>query len=372
MASLQVRASRPTAGSLVSDTLTIQSHKGPYTVRFGEGVLQNPDRFIEPSSHVLIDANVARLYAAPLRALLAKPNTITIEALEASKSLEGMIPLFEQVVRNSIRRDHTLVAIGGGIVQDATCFIASTLLRGVPWQFVPTTLLAQADSCIGSKSSINLGGRKNLLGTFNPPTQIFVELAFLDTLEDKEIRSGIGEIAKVHAIEGQSAFDALARDFDTLFTDREVLAQYTRSALRIKQRYIEADEFDLGIRNIFNYGHSFGHAIESATTYAVPHGIAVAMGMDAANALAVSRGLTPARHYNRMHGVLESLYSAYTRTSVSIDRVLDALMSDKKNTSSALGLILPVGGDAAIQRLLIERDDTLIDQVRTVVAALFQ
>ena len=356
----------------MSDTLTIQSHKGPYTVEFGRGPLTDSTSYASGGVHLLVDATVARLYAAPLQELLAKPTTVTIEAHEDSKSLEGMIPLFEKVVRNGVRRDHTLVAIGGGIVQDATCFIASTLLRGVPWQFVPTTLLAQADSCIGSKSSINLGGRKNLLGTFNPPRRVFVDPAFLDTLDVKEIRSGIGEIAKVHAIAGRDTFDGFARDFDALFTDRAVLARHTRAALEIKQRYIEADEFDVGIRNIFNYGHSFGHAIESATHYAVPHGIAVAMGMDAANALSVARGLTPAVHYERMHGVLASLYAAFAGTAINVSDVLAALMSDKKNTSSALGLILPIGPDAEIQRLLIERDGTLMAQLGTVVGALFR
>ena len=356
----------------MSDTLVIQSHKGPYTVFFGDGVLHSPRRFADPTVHVLIDENVAKLYAGPVRELLTKPNTVQLTALEDSKSLEGMIPLFHRLVENGVRRDHTIAAIGGGIIQDAACFVASTLLRGVPWTFVPTTLLAQADSCIGSKSSINLGGRKNLLGTFNPPKEIFVDPAFLDTLDVREIRSGIGEIAKVHAIDGPASFDAFAADFPALFSDRSTLLRYTRAALRIKQRYIEIDEFDVGVRNIFNYGHSFGHAIESATDYAIPHGIAVAMGMDVANAVAVARALTPARHYTRMHGVLQDLYDAFRSTRLDVERMLNALASDKKNTSAALGLILPIGEDAAIQRVLIERDDALLDQIRTAVGAVFR
>lgn len=354
----------------MSETITIQSHKGPYSVLFGQGPLDDASAFEGPETHVIIDANVARLYAGPLARVLGKATTIAMEANEDTKSLEAMIPLFNGLVANGVRRDHTLVAIGGGVVQDATCFVASTLLRGVPWQFVPTTLLAQADSCIGSKSSINLGGRKNLLGTFNPPSTIFIDARFLDTLDPREIRSGIGEIAKVHAIEGQEAFDQFAGDLDQLFTDRAVLARYIRSALLIKQRYIEEDEFDAGVRNIFNYGHSFGHAIEAATRYAVPHGIAVAMGMDAANALAVARGLTPAHHHARMHPTLRALYGEYGKTPLDVEAVLDAMARDKKNTSSALGLILPSGPHARIQRILIDRDDTLLAQLRAVVSGL--
>lgn len=144
----------------MSDVLTIQSHKGPYTVHFGSGPLVDIAPFSAPGTHVIIDANVARLYAAPLKAICERPTTVVMEAFEDNKSLNAMIPLFETLVRNGVRRDHTLIAIGGGIVQDATCFVASTLLRGVPWQFVPTTLLAQADSCIGSKSSINLSSAR--------------------------------------------------------------------------------------------------------------------------------------------------------------------------------------------------------------------
>lgn len=358
-------------GSRVSDTLTIQSHKGPYTVYFGDGPLVDAAKFPAATSHILIDSNVARLYAGPLSDWLARPTTVVMDALEDNKSLEGLVPLFHQLVKNGIRRDHTLVAIGGGIVQDAACFMASTLLRGIAWQFVPTTLLAQADSCIGSKSSINLGGKKNLLGTFYPAEAVYVDAAFLDTLEPKDIRSGIGEIAKVHAIAGADAFDRFASEFDALFADRTVLDRYIRAALKIKQGYIEQDEFDRGIRNIFNYGHSFGHAIESAVNYAVPHGIAVAMGMDAANAVSVARGLTPPAHFARMHPLLRSLYNEYRGVRISLDDVLAAMMSDKKNTSSALGLILPIGPTAAIERRLIERDDTLITQIKTAVSGVF-
>ena len=136
------------------------------------------------------------------------------------------------------------------------------------------------------------------------------------------------------------------------------LRRYTESALRIKQRYIEEDEFDRGIRNVFNYGHSFGHAVESASSYAVPHGIAVAVGMDLANSIAVKRGALPAAHHNRMHRTLRKIYGNYHRVSVPPEAVWSALMKDKKNTSAALGLILPTGADAAITRVMVPPDAT--------------
>jgi 3-dehydroquinate synthase len=340
----------------VSDQLVIQSHTGPYTVAFHDGLPSDAAALLDGEPHFLIDANVARLYPRELRFALEHRTTIVIEATEENKSLHQTIPVFERLIRDKIRRDNPLVAIGGGIIQDITCFIASTLLRGLRWHFLPTTLLAQADSCIGSKSSINLGDTKNVLGTFNPPRQVHIHSGFLDTLEPKDLRSGVGEIIKVHAIEGRSAFDQLAAEFDHLFTDRAVLLKYVRAALSIKRRYIEEDEFDRGVRNIFNYGHSFGHAIESATHYRVPHGVAVTIGMDMANFIAVKRGLLPKSQYERMHPVLRKNYASYAATAIPLEALLSALMRDKKNTSTALRLIFPVGADAVIQATPVTSD----------------
>lgn len=358
------------AALVVSDELVVQSHSGPYVVNFDDTILSDPSRLLEDEPHFLVDGNVARLYRTELGSILERRNAIVIEATEANKSIENTIPVFERLVANKVRRGDTLVAIGGGIVQDVCCFIASTLLRGLRWRFVPTTLLAQADSCIGSKSSINLGATKNILGTFNPPRDIFVDPRFLGTLEHKDLQSGLGEILKVHAIAGVDAFDRLAADFDRLLVDGVLLQQYIRSALRIKQRFIEADEFDRGIRNVFNYGHSFGHAIESATQYGVPHGIAVSIGMDMANYVAVKRGMLPDAHYFRMHPTLRRNYADFARTSISVDTMLAALMKDKKNTSTMLGLILPVGELASVQRVDVPPDDAFGAQCAEFLAGL--
>jgi len=346
----------------VSDEMWIQSHAGPYSVAFHEDFPLDLFDGLENEPHFLVDANVARLYNSPLKPVLDHCNTIVIDATEENKSLQRTVPIFERLVENNVRRDHTLVAIGGGVVQDITCFISSTLLRGVAWRFVPTTLLAQADSCIGSKSSINLGKTKNILGTFNPPKTISIYSAFLDSLDSKDIRSGVGEIIKVHAISGVAAFDELAADFDRLIDDRSILQKYIRSALRIKQRYIEEDEYDRGIRNIFNYGHSFGHAIESATNYVVPHGIAVTMGMQIANFVALRRGLLPTEHYERMRPILRANYGFYAEEAIPIDALLTALLKDKKNTSTALRLVFPVGNKALIQTVSVLPDSELRGQ----------
>ena len=356
----------------MSEKIIIQSHKGPYTVFFDEDISNNIDSVFNNTPHFIVDAKVAHIYRVELNSVLKHPNTILIKATEENKSIGLIIPVIEQLVENKARRDHTLIAIGGGIIQDITCFIASTLMRGMMWKFYPTTLLAQSDSCIGSKSSINLSDTKNILGTFNPPNEIFICRTFLDTLDHQDILSGIGEILKVHAIQDKASFDQLSADYDQLLTDRVVLLRYIRDSLRIKQKYIEVDEFDRDIRNIFNYGHSFGHAIESATDFAVPHGIAVTIGMDMANRIAVLRNLLPEEHYHRMHSVLRKNYADFTSTIISVDSLLAALMKDKKNTASKLVLIFPLGEDARIERVKIVPDELFRQQCQQTLSEIFE
>lgn len=346
----------------MSENFDINSHKGLYSIFFKSKWLENLSASSLDGYIFLVDSKVALLFAEQLAPVLNHPKTILIEALERNKSIEQVIPIIEKLVATNVRRSDSLIAIGGGVIQDITCFIATIFLRGLNWKFVPTTLLAQADSCIGSKSSINISSAKNILGTFNPPSEIFVCPEFLDTLSEQEINSGIGEILKVHAIDSADTFSQLALNYDELKVNRLLLSQYVYQALLIKKKYIEIDEFDKGIRNIFNYGHSFGHAIESATKYLVPHGIAVSMGMDMANCISVLRGLTPMENFIRMHKVLKKNYEAFSRVQISLDEVISALKKDKKNTTTQLALIFPVGESAAIKKIDVLLDDDFCGQ----------
>lgn len=336
--------------------MIIQSHQGPYHVAFHDSVDAAKAGIDPQTTHFLIDENIAGLYEAELADFLDGRSVLRISATEASKSLDCFPHYVDHLVTRQIRRDHRLCAIGGGIIQDITCFLAATMLRGVPWSFLPTTLLAQADSCIGSKSSINAGGAKNILGTFTPPNEVHICARFLDTLSEQDLRSGVGEILKVHAIEGPAAFDSLSRDYDGLFRDSALMQRYVRRALEIKKGFVEIDEFDRGPRNIFNYGHSFGHAIESATCFAIPHGVAVTMGMDMANYIA--KVLNDCGNaFDRMHPTLRMNYRDFESTTVPIDDFLVAIAKDKKNLGDELTLILP-GLDGVPGKCQRENDST--------------
>lgn len=275
-------------------------------------------------THFIVDGLVADLYG------LNYPNMIRIDATEHQKTYQAAAVIIDMLVSMNLRRDSHIVAIGGGITQDITCWIASTFMRGIDWSFVPTTLLAQVDSCIGSKSSINFNQYKNLLGTFNPPCAVYIDSKFRDTLPTMDLKSGLAEMIKLMIVDD--------RPEETLMyaaTQRPVNDAFIAAALKIKKYFIEIDEFDRGPRNLLNYGHCFGHAIETASDYAIPHGIAVAMGMDLANAL------NNPEWYDKYHVILSTLYADYLVQDLDLDRVFAAMNKDKKNVGGKLTIIVP-------------------------------
>lgn len=324
------------------ENLTIQSHRGPYTVRFSSG-FTGLENGLSGRDHLIIDERVAKLFQEPLGKALAGPSVLIIEALEQNKSLEKIPAYITHLLDKGIHRDHRLIVVGGGIVQDIGAFIASCLLRGVAWTFYPTTLLAQADSCIGSKSSINIGAYKNQVGTFTPPSEVVVPACALDTLNEREIRSGIGEMIKVHIISSWDDARKISEQSDYLLTDRNILMKTLRRSLEIKKRVIEIDEFDRHERLVMNYGHTFGHAIESATEYAVPHGIAVTLGMDLANTISVELGFLDKKDFDELHPVIAANYKGFEHVDIPEQKFFAALKKDKKNLGSDISMILLSG-----------------------------
>ena len=347
----------------ISDTgapMVIESHTGPYSASFDMDAFEKLNADIPANAHFLVDRHVAALNADTIGNVLAAPSVLRIDAKESNKSLDRMPDYVAHLVANGVRRDHVLIAIGGGIIQDITCFLAATLLRGIDWQFYPTTLLAQADSCIGSKSSINAGTAKNILGTFTPPRQVSISTRILKTLDEKDVRSGVGEMLKVHAIHGPDAFAQIAEDYDKLFASPDEMLRYIRRSLEIKKTYIETDEFDRGPRNIFNYGHSFGHAIEAATDFAIPHGIGVTIGMDMANYVSGEIGFGDPNLHSARHDILKRNFRNFEQYPVPIEGFLNAISKDKKNVSSGLMLILP-DKDARLQKTPCANDSRFRD-----------
>jgi 3-dehydroquinate synthase len=321
--------------------ITIQSHKGKYTASFMSGGMDQLNNAPIEDAVYIIDQNITQLYKNRLENILSSQRVIKIEATEENKSLDKIPGYVNELVALNIRRGQPLVAIGGGIIQDITCFLATTVMRGLSWIFYPTTLLAQSDSCIGSKSSINSGEVKNILGTFTPPDKVVIDVDFLQTLEQREIFSGIGEMLKVHAINSPKSFDLISTAYEDILKNPMIMEEFIHNSLSMKKKLIEIDEFDQGVRNVMNYGHSFGHAIESATNYRIPHGIAVTIGMDIANFVSAELCVSDPSHFERMHTVLEKNYRTYQYVEISIESLLNALSKDKKNSATQLRLIFP-------------------------------
>jgi len=280
---------------------------------------------------------------AALGGVLDDPRHLVLHADEELKSYYSIGPLIEHLATHGFRKSSKLIAIGGGVIQDATGFLASILFRGVPWVFFPTTLLSQCDSCIGSKTSINFGSFKNQLGNFYPPASINIDHSLLDTLPAAEIVSGLGEMAHYYLVESERDFERFASELGSALQSRETLHRLILRTLAIKKRFIEIDEFDRKERQILNYGHSFGHALETVTSYTLPHGIAVAYGMDMANFVSAKMGLLTMQERNRIREVLARIWSDHPIGSVPLTDFIAALRRDKKNTGSTIGLVLSRG-----------------------------
>ena len=245
------------------------------------------------------------------------------------------------LIENRFTRNDVLLTIGGGILQDISGFVASTLYRGIKWVFFPTTLLAQADSCIGSKTSVNFGDSKNLIGSFYPPDMIHIDARFCHTLTDEYFNSGVGEIIKFHLLSDNKGYARLKEyllSSDLCETSR--LNKIILSTLAIKKSYFEGDEFDTGRRNLLNYGHCFGHALESASNFGVCHGEAVLVGMGFANLMSLKRGIMYKEKYDEFEAIFQKHYPRFDLSSVSADVLIEYLKRDKKRVGKDLTMIL--------------------------------
>lgn len=340
--------------------LAIQSRSHAYAVEgfhsLSEalGAISMPER-----AHFLVDGNLVRLYPDAF-AQIPESRMVVLEATEEQKSYEAIAPVFLQLIGKGLKRDGNLVVVGGGVLQDIGCFVATNLARGIHWEFLPTTLLAQADSCIGSKSSINIGPFKNQIGSFYAPHRILMTHAVLRTLPWDQIRSGVGEILKLALLTSQTEFEALSEDLATFTGEPEVIEKWVPRALAIKKAYIEEDEFDRGRRNLLNYGHTFGHAFESATHFAIPHGIAVSLGMLAATFTSLRLGLVTADHFETVRRGLRPWIDPFQQELAGLghEPLLHAMRHDKKNSQGGVTCIL-TRGFGAMEKCPLDPDATL-------------
>lgn len=298
----------------------------------------------------VIDSNVWRLYRDSIFAHLDPRLVMVLPIEEDRKNLSTVMEVYDALMARSAKRNMTMISVGGGIVQDITGFAASTLYRGINWIFVPTTLLAQSDSCIGSKTSLNYKKYKNLIGSFFPPNQIFLCPRFTDTLKSEDYFSGMGEVIKLHLMGGELLSRELISSLPVLNSRKNpaTLLAAIEKSLAVKLSYMQDDEFDTGRRNLLNFGHCFGHAVESTSEFAIPHGQAVIVGMLFANIVAKARGLMKSELFHELQAkvLLPALTTRPTQNQLNTEAILAAMQMDKKRTGEGLVLVMLTDGFA--------------------------
>ena len=297
---------------------------------------------------VVADANVAAPAAAVAESLgTAGFRAIVVEfpAGEASKTVALAEQLYDRLADAKADRQTLVVAVGGGVTGDLAGFAAATYNRGLPLLMVPTTLLAMVDSSVGGKTGVNHPRGKNLIGAFHQPTGVWIDTAFLDTLPDREFRSGLAEVVKYGVILDPELFEFLEANVDPILARDPVSLQHIIArSCRLKADVVEQDEREeTGLRAVLNYGHTFGHAFETVGGYgAWLHGEAVAVGMVCASRLAEKIQLVDADLTGRQVRLLEAFaLPTAVKPEWSADALVDVMRRDKKAKAGRLRFVLP-------------------------------
>jgi 3-dehydroquinate synthase len=314
---------------------------------------------------VVTDENVSSRFGDVVERSLQSsgfsPEFIIIPPGEEQKSLEAAGTLYGRLNEVGAERRTPLVALGGGVVGDLTGFVAATYFRGLPLVHVPTTLLAQVDSSIGGKVAVNHGRLKNNVGAFHQPLAIVADTSVLAELPEREFRNGLAEVIKSAAIRDEGFFRYLETQMDDVMRrNPDVLERIVAVTAGIKAAVVEEDEKDSGLRNILNFGHTVGHGIETASSFALCHGEAVAIGMVAAGRIAVELSLCAEAETERLKALLlRAGLPVAVPDGIDIEVVLSAMTRDKKIAKGKLRFILPTRiGEVVI------RSDVPMDLVR--------
>lgn len=332
--------------------LNINLTNTSYKIIIEDGLLSHLSFYIKSvyknkKIYILTDDNVEKLYLNQVIKSLENDfdvDYVVIPHGEESKTINTYITVCESLIDKGIKRNHLLLALGGGVIGDLCGFVAATLYRGIPYIGIPTSLLSQMDSSIGGKTGVDFAGRKNILGAFKQPSMVLIDPKTLDTLDEREFNNGMGELIKHGAIGNYKLLKML--DEKPKITEDVIY-----ESLTVKKRVVELDEFDLKERMTLNFGHTFGHAIE--LKYGYKHGEAVAIGMLMAIEMGVDLGVTDKECYNDILNVLK-LYNLPCER-YDYKEYLNDILYDKKNIAGTINFIfLTKLGDCTIYKLTEE------------------
>jgi len=316
----------------------------PYDVVLEAGCLEKAADYIAPYSEnryaaIVTDDTVDALYGTALTAHLTEAGIRTVKFVlphgESSKNAENYVALLEFLAENHLTRSDLIIALGGGVVGDLAGFAAATFLRGVDFVQIPTTLLAMVDSSVGGKTAIDLRAGKNLAGAFYQPKTVLCDPLVLKTLPDATFADGCAEVIK-YGVLGSASLFAHLKENGLLFDRVQVIAE----CIEMKSRIVNEDEFDTGLRQLLNFGRTFGHAIEKNSHFALSHGSAVAIGMVIMAKSAAEAGLCD----GAVAAEIEQVCTAFglpTKTEYAPQTLYDAMLSDKKRKGNTVTLVVP-------------------------------
>ena len=298
-------------------------------------------KVIKPcAAAILTDSNVAPLYAERLEKSLISsgfsPIRFTIAAGEESKSAESYLSFLNFLAENKITRSDCIFALGGGVVGDLAGFAAATYLRGIKFIQIPITLLAMVDSSVGGKTAIDIPAGKNLVGAFYQPSLVLCDYETLDTLPDDIFADGCAEVIKYGIINDKPLFDKLKNPI------KDQIEDVIENCVRDKRDVVDADERDVGVRQLLNLGHTAAHSIEMLSSFEISHGSAVAMGTALIARAAARLGLCPENDVEEIVNMLKA-YGLPIECPYSAAELTRVALSDKKRSGGRINLIVPFG-----------------------------
>lgn len=323
-------------------TIKVNLNKRTYPIIIGRGIITQLGEYISSlgigqDAYIITNSVIKKKYGNLLaKSLQNKKINFRFRLIpdtEESKSISCLASIIEDIAQFDKKRKIFVVAFGGGVVGDLAGFVASIYKRGIPYIQVPTTLLAQVDSSIGGKTAVDLTHGKNLVGAFYQPRMVFSDLAFLESLDLRQLKSGLAEVIKYALIKDKQLFNFLENNFKDVLKRKPGALEYIvwRSAL-IKAKIVAADEREeRGLRTILNFGHTIGHAIEAAGKFKkYNHGEAIAIGMVAACSISKKLGLLSEGVSSRARNLIKAAGLPIKVKGISIDSIISATYRDKK------------------------------------------
>ena len=294
---------------------------------------------------IVTDDGLPKKYLAEIKKLIPKSKKVYVYSLpagEKSKSLKSFNLILENLASLKFDRTDCLIALGGGMVGDITGFVASSYLRGIDFIQIPTTLLSQVDSSVGGKTAINISQGKNLVGAFYNPKKVFISLSYLQTLSEKEYRSGLGEVVKYAFILNKRLHRILKSNSNLVLSrNLKVLEEVIYESIKTKSKIVTKDEKENGVRALLNFGHTFGHAIEAKNNYkGVSHGEAVVLGMIIASEISYLENYITKKELEEIKNLITSLGLSGNYKKYKYADLKPYLMNDKKVSKGKLNLIL--------------------------------